>query len=91
MSQKLEEYINELIQEREELLNAYPELRAYQKEIEETLEGITDPIERSSKLTSLLLEKVQKELLPGKREAERIKSNLRKLKQKAVNKKDNAA
>lgn len=70
-------FIEALEKEREELLNANPELRAYQAEIDKSLEGISDPLERATVLNQMLIKKMSEELFHAMAALRQVDSEVR--------------
>lgn len=69
--------IKALEKEREELLEANPDLKKYQKEIDKALEGVQDPLERAAILNQLLIQKLSEELIPAMAELRQVESKVK--------------
>lgn len=66
MDDKSNKRIQELLRLKEELLRDNPELRAYQKEIDEALEKAgNDPIKRAEALNNMLIQLIEQKLAPA--------------------------
>ena len=69
--------IKALEKEREELLEANPDLKKHQREIDKALEGVEDPLERAAILNQLLIQKLSEELIPAIAELRQVKSKVK--------------
>ncbi len=73
MKENYDLMLSGLIKERERLLENNPELQSYQDEINQTLESAgDDAVNRCKKLMSMLMVKMETELLPAKYEVRRL-------------------
>jgi hypothetical protein len=64
-----------LIMERERILETCSELAEFQKEIDEHL-TIEDPYQRAKKINELLIEKLNKELIPAMYQLRKLQSKI---------------
>lgn len=77
MKENYDLIIKALEKERDELLEAYPELKKLQLEIDQSLEGIEDPLERAAILNKLLIQKLSQDLLPSIAKLRQVESEVR--------------